>query len=96
MRVVVASPAQTEFLKAIGCYDELAPGLGQDLGEAFDAAISQIIEFPESGAPYLHGTRRTLLPRFPFAVVYRLKVDLVEVVAFAHRSRRPDYWVERT
>ena len=95
MRVIVASPAQVEFFKAVEFYDDLASGLGGYFVDAFDTAISQISDFPDSGAPYLYGTRRTLLRGFPFAVVYRVKRDVVEVIALAHRSRKPDYWTER-
>ena len=94
MRLVVASPAAREFYNAIEFYDELAAGLGQDVVDEFEAALAQIREFPQSGSPYLNGTRRILMHRFPFSVVYRIKVDLVEVVALAHRARRPGYWTE--
>ena len=76
-------------------YNKLAHGLGADLIDAFDAALSQIADFPEAGASYLHNTRRALLRRFPFAVVYRVKPDVIEVVALAHRSRQPGFWAER-
>ena len=92
MRLVVASPAARDLYNAIEFYDDLAPGLGQDLVDAFDLALSQIREFPESGSPYLHNTRRTLLRRFPFSAVYRVKAEMIEVVALAHRSRKPGYW----
>lgn len=94
MRLVVASPAAHDLFNAIEYYDALAPGLGQDLVDAFDAALAQILEFPQSGSRYRHNTRRTLLRRFPFSVVYRVKTDVIEVVALAHRSRKPDYWSE--
>jgi plasmid stabilization system protein ParE len=94
VRLVVASPAAREFNKAIDFYDALAAGLARDLVDEFDAALVQIQEFPQSGSPYLRDTRRVLLGRFPFSVVYRVKVDSIEVVAFAHRARRPGYWAE--
>ena len=52
MRLVVASPAARDLFNAIEFYDDLAPGLAQDLVDAFDAALAQILEFPESGSPY--------------------------------------------
>jgi len=94
VRLVVASPAAQEFNNAVDFYEDLSGGLGQDLVDEFEGALSQIQEFPGSGSPYLNHTRRMLLHRFPFSVVYRVKVDLIEVVAFAHRSRRPGYWTE--
>lgn len=96
MRLVVTSPAAQELYDAIEFYNDLDSGLGLDLVEAFDAALSQIVEFPESGSPYLQKTRRTLLRHFPFSIVYRIRMDMIEVVAFAHRARKPDYWTERS
>jgi plasmid stabilization system protein ParE len=94
VRVVVASPAQQEFVDAIDFYRDLAPGLARDLVDEFDRAISQIVEFPSSGAPSRHGARKIVLQRFPFALIYRLKPETAEVIAFAHQARRPGYWVE--
>jgi plasmid stabilization system protein ParE len=94
VRLVVASPAARDLFNAIDFYDAVAPGLGQDLIDEFDRALGQILEFPQSGSPSLRDTRRTLLRRFPFSIVYRVKPDVIEVVALAHRSRKPDYWTE--
>ena len=46
MRLVVASPAARDLFNAIEFYDDLALGLGQDLVDAFDSALSQILAFP--------------------------------------------------
>ena len=61
----------------------------------YDRALQQVGDAPERWAPYLEGTRRLGLHRFPYSIVYRLKTDLVEVVAVAHQHRRPDYWRKR-
>jgi toxin ParE1/3/4 len=60
-----------------------------------DRAIDLISERPEAGSPYLSHTRRILLRRFPFFVVYRLRSDNVQIVAVAHARRRPGYWRAR-
>lgn len=92
MRVVVASVAQQELLQAVDFYKAQASGLAADLLEEIDAALEQIGEMPQSGASHSHGTRRIVLRRFPFSVVYRVKSDLAEVIAFAHQRREPGYW----
>jgi len=58
-------------------------------------SIVLIAEAPERHRRYLHGTRRILLPRFPYLVVYRIADDGIEVVAVAHGRRRPGYWRDR-
>jgi toxin ParE1/3/4 len=60
-----------------------------------DRAVDLISQRPEAGSPYLTSTRRFLLRRFPFFVVYRLLDERVEIVAVAHARRRPGYWRER-
>ena len=67
-----------------------------DAADAFMAELDRAIELIEQGPrqwpPYLGETRRYLLQRFPFFVVYRETANRVEVVAVAHGRRRPGYW----
>jgi plasmid stabilization system protein ParE len=60
-----------------------------------DVAIDQIEQGPRQWPPYLGETRRYLLRRFPFFVVFRETPDRVEVLAIAHGRRRPGYWLGR-
>ena len=60
-----------------------------------DRAIERISERPETGSPYLSNTRRVLLRRFPFFIVYRVRGGVLEIVAVAHGRRRPGYWRAR-
>ena len=60
-----------------------------------DRAIALIAEAPERQAAYLQGTRRVLVRRFPFSVIYRTGDGGVEIVAVAHGRRRPGYWADR-
>lgn len=50
---------------------------------------------PGSGSPSRRKTRRFVLDRYPFSVVYRFEDDVVWIVAVAHAKRRPDYWRHR-
>ena len=60
-----------------------------------DRAVELIAERPEAAPSYIGNTRRFLLRRFPFFVVYRVYIGHVQVVAVAHARRRPGYWVQR-
>lgn len=59
-----------------------------------DRAVEQIGSAPERWPRHARGTRRFLLRRFPFAVIYRVGTE-VEVIAVAHGRRRPQYWKSR-
>ena len=95
MQVIVAPPALQELTEAIDFYSDEAAGLAHDLVDEFDEAIVQISRLPKSGVPYHHGTRRVVLRRFPFSIVYRVRGEVAEVVALAHQRRKPDYWADR-
>lgn len=57
--------------------------------------LAGIVESPLAWPEYFEGTRRRLLGRFPYSVVYRLDPDRILVVAVAHLKRRPGYWLRR-
>lgn len=59
------------------------------------AAIDGVTTLPDTWPPYLHGTRRYLLDRFPYALIYREKDGVIQLVALAHHRRRPGYWSDR-
>lgn len=60
--------------------------------DEIDAAESAIVRLPEAWPSFDHGTRRYLLRRFPYSVVYRVEPDRIVIVAVAHARRRPGYW----
>jgi len=92
--------AEEELRQAARWYDQRRPGLGSEFLSAVAAAFSLLAEQPTLGAP-VPGvrtdlpTRRVLLRRFPYAIVF-LEVDAtVRILAIAHQRRRPGYWIER-
>jgi toxin ParE1/3/4 len=62
---------------------------------SLSSAFDDISYAPRLWPKYLHGTRRLVLQRFPFSVVYLDNANVVNVVAVAHNKRRPGYWKDR-
>jgi plasmid stabilization system protein ParE len=60
-----------------------------------DRAVRLIAETPDRWPEYVSGTRRFLLRRFPFSIVYRQVQSDIQVIAVAHAKRRPGYWRDR-
>jgi toxin ParE1/3/4 len=60
-----------------------------------DTASEDILQVPQRWPKYLYGTRRVVLQRFPFSVVYLDDPDLVTIIAVAHAKRKPGYWKGR-
>jgi toxin ParE1/3/4 len=68
---------------ADGFYEELFP------------AVSKLCQQPSLFPAYLHGTRRVVLDRYPYSIVYRDLLEEIQIVAVAHAKRRPSYWANR-
>jgi plasmid stabilization system protein ParE len=62
---------------------------------ALDQAVAQIPESPARWPAHLHGTRKFLLTRFPYSVIYRATATNIQIIAVAHGRRRPGYWRTR-
>ena len=67
---------------------------------AFDAeldrGVDSLREAPLRWPPDSKDVRRLLLRRFPFALIYCIKLDEIQVIAVAHLNRQPGYWRDRT
>jgi toxin ParE1/3/4 len=87
--------AEAEFTAAALFYESRTDGLGAAFVDAVERAVSLICQYPESGAPIAVSRRRMLVSGFPYAIVYRLDVDLIVILALAHTRRRPAYWRAR-
>jgi plasmid stabilization system protein ParE len=87
--------AEAELQDAAAWYDERSPGLGLRFVLAVRKKSDEILEAPERW-PLAAGSRRVLLGRFPYALVYReISADEIEIVAVAHLKRRVSYWSGR-
>ena len=73
-------------------YRERSPKAASKFLAELEEAIGRIREGPAVWPAYIYGTRRFVLRRFPFSVVYRFVSETVQVVALAHGRRRPGYW----
>jgi toxin ParE1/3/4 len=58
----------------------------------FERALGVLCNFPYLGPVWRGTTRRFLLRRFPYSIIYQVKPDEIRVIALAHQSRRPEYW----
>jgi len=86
--------AWREMEGADNWYRERSPDASVRFLEAVYDALESIAQGPTRGPKYLHGTRRFLLYRFPFSIVYLDGADL-RIVAVVHHKRKPGYWRDR-
>jgi plasmid stabilization system protein ParE len=94
-RAWVHSEAIAEARAAREWYQARNAEAAQAFMAELDLAIQRIEEAPRQWPLYLADTRRYLLRRFPFFVVFREADDRVHILAVAHARRRPGYWIGR-
>jgi toxin ParE1/3/4 len=94
--LTILHEAEIELWEAVQFYENRCVGLGLDFEKEIKAAIETIQQSPGRWPLHKDGTRRYLLHRFPYFVVYVLHQGHVWIVAFAHCRRKPQYWSGRT
>ena len=88
--------AATDYDAAFDWYLERSPEAARAFDAEFERALGAIAQAPQRWAPGPHQTRRFLLRRFPYLVIYREGAETVLVLAVAHTSRKPGYWKDRS
>jgi plasmid stabilization system protein ParE len=83
-----------DYRNAVNFYAEDSKEAARASAREFRAMIALLRERPLIGTPYIEG-RRKVFTRFPFAAIYDVSEGRVGIIAVAHHSRDPDYWVDR-
>jgi plasmid stabilization system protein ParE len=87
--------AASELIQSAKFYERRNLGLGEALLSTVETTLPKIQDHPELGKPGRLGTRSWKTKRFPFRIVYLDQPDRFWIVAVAHLSRKPDYWIQR-
>jgi hypothetical protein len=84
-----------ELTESAAFYERRREFLGEAFLDAVDETLAKIQNHPALGHLGKFGTRSWKTKRFPFRVVYLEQPDRIWIVAVAHLSRKPNYWLER-
>ena len=101
MRTVrILEEASQEAIEAAAWYEHEQAGLGDEFFAAVDASMDTIEEnvTPLSPLPEDAGdtdAKRLIMERFPYDVVAVELPEETVVIAIAHHSRKPGYWLGR-
>ena len=93
--VVLDPRAEQEAAEAYAWYQERSSDAAEKFQVEVDRAMATIQERSSSFPGYLEGTRRCLLKKFPYLIVFQEYPDHIFVVAVAHGRREPGYWRRR-
>jgi len=63
--------AENELGRAVEHYEDCRRGLGIEFAREVYASIARVVQHPEAWQPMSKNTRRCLVNRFPFGVIYQ-------------------------
>ncbi len=88
--------AGIDYDEAFEWYLERSPDAALRFATAVDDALAEIRRAPYRWAEGPFETRRFLLRRFPFMLIYRERASgRIQILAVTHTSRKPRYWKDR-
>lgn len=87
--------ALAELTDAWRWYEEQREGLGDEFRTCVDAAMAEIARDPLAWPRVRDDARRRIVRRFPYAVIYLVEPEHIEVLAVFHTARDPRGWQER-
>jgi plasmid stabilization system protein ParE len=69
--------------------------LGYEFAAEIDAAFDRIRSFPDAWPVFSDRTRRCVVSRFPYGILYQIRSDRILVTAIMHLKRDPKEWKHR-
>lgn len=95
MQVEFIEPALIELDDAIEYYNLQTTGLGKKFLDEVLEAISLILQFPQLWSQNTENTRKAILRKFPYNLIYSILDNKLYIIAVAHQNREPEYWIDR-
>jgi toxin ParE1/3/4 len=89
------SIAEAELAEAVTWYAAQSPAVAARFLDAIDAAFDRIRANPDAFPLVSPTLRRLLVPRFPYAVYFRVFPNVLSVVGIIHGRRHPRRWLRR-
>jgi plasmid stabilization system protein ParE len=86
---VVAPQAVADIEQAIHWYESKRPGLGNLFLISIESTLVRVRWYPHMHEAACGAARRAVLHRFPHAVYYRVKPDVIELIAVFHCRTSP-------
>lgn len=95
MKVEFTAATERELDEAVSFFETRRTGLGLAFAAEVALAVSRIEQYPHAWQSLAGDTRRCLLRKFEYGLVYRVRDDTATIYAVMHLRRRPTYWRKR-
>jgi plasmid stabilization system protein ParE len=88
----IRSEAREEIDSAFEWYFQRSPKAAVAFLAEVDASLVQVATHPQLHPRYTKNTRRCIIEKFHYSLVFQEKDDAILVIALAHPKRRFGYW----
>ena len=88
-------PAAIELDDAFEYYELQLQGLGKIFLNEIIETLNLISQFPQLFAPISEHTRKAVMCKFPYNLIYSIRQNKISILAIAHQNRMPEYWIDR-
>ena len=94
-RVEFLREAAREVEEALEWYNDRSTLAASQFLEEVDHVLQLAVRRPQAWPVFEAGTRRIVMQRYPFSIIYRAVPGVIQIVAVAHHKRKPGYWRQR-
>lgn len=94
-RTIIRPEAENDLQEAFLWYENRRQGLGYDFLLQVDAGLKFIERSPEIYPLEYKETRKHLIKRFPYKIIYLLEKESIIILAVIHGKRNPDFMSRR-
>lgn len=97
MRIEYHPAIEAELVEIRDFYNERSPHLGDDFINEFERQVLRIAAMPTRWMIVRGDTRRALMKRFPYLILFRFVAEsVIRVTVIKHERRHPAYGSNRT
>jgi toxin ParE1/3/4 len=89
VQIVLLSEAENDILEAHDWYESKRAGVGANFELCVEAALDNILLYPESSPKRFRNTRVAIMHHFPYGIYYTILGDIIIVVGVFHFKRNP-------
>ncbi|KAA3614766.1 MAG: type II toxin-antitoxin system RelE/ParE family toxin [Calditrichaeota bacterium] len=94
-KLIISPEAEQDIKEAFYWYEENRKGLGHDFLLQVNGGLKFIERSPKVFKEEYKGTRKHVIKRFPYKIIYIVQDNLINILAVIHGSRNPKYTSSR-
>ena len=95
MKYCFLPAAEMDLKDAVDYYENCREGLGREFAFEVSFAIDRILQYPDGWECVTENSRRCLILRFPYELIYTLENNYILILAIANQHRHPNSWKNR-